>query len=183
MNAIAVGFRLLPFSYIRVTENALPNAMTFFQTCDPLAFIKLAIGPGVGALSVRLIVQELSKVHVAITIALHAFAFACVLVPLAFEYSCLLVDHNSETLSFVLLQLASVDAVVVTLYAEVRQFCQFIIVKEITFHRVVFVNAHGFPLIVIDEDQVLLDLIHTMLLGLKNSKAFFIKVRGVSEPS
>lgn len=64
-----------------------------------------------------------------------------------------------------------------------RQFCQFIIVKEITFHSVVFVDAHGFPLIVIDEDQVLLDLIHTLLLGLKNSKAFFIKVRGVSEPS
>ena len=122
------------------------------------------------------VVLELTLVFVAITVSFHADAIACVFVPLTLIDPCLAINHDTEALAFVIDKLAAINAVIVTLDPEMRQFRKFRVIEQITLHYVILVDAHRFPLLIVNEHKILLDFSHPLLLSKHDFHGLFIQV-------
>lgn len=56
MNSVAVCFALFPLADVRVSENTLPDSLTFFEALSPLALVYLTVSPAINTLAVGLVV-------------------------------------------------------------------------------------------------------------------------------
>ena len=66
MDTVPGRFRLAPLSYVRVSEDALPDALAFFKTEAPLTLVHFAVGPCINAFSVRFTINELTFISVSV---------------------------------------------------------------------------------------------------------------------
>ena len=134
VNAVALSLALTPLADIRIAEKAAPDSVALLQAVLPFTIINLAICPGVNAFAMSLACLEVTFISVGVGVALVAAALSQVKVPLALVNSVLLVEHYTVAFPLTLLQLASVDRVLVLFYTEILRALQLRVVKYRAFH-------------------------------------------------
>ena len=119
MHAISGSLGLEPLADVAVSKDSFPDSLTFFETSGPLALIYFAIGPRVDAFPMRLAIEELPFISVAIGVALHATPTPCVILPLTLVDSSFAILHDAQALTLPIDKLTAIHGLIVVLHPEI----------------------------------------------------------------
>jgi hypothetical protein len=184
MHTVAISFGILPLSYVRIAEDALPHTITFLDSMSPLSIIDFSICPAVDTFAMGFTIKEFAFVAVAILVAFIAFAVTQIIYPLTFVDSVFLVLHDTPTDTLAIDQLASVNCVCVTFNTKALCGFDLIVVEHSALHDVFLADTVLLPFVLIlSLCKLLLLLVHLLLLLLLKEllHGCIIKVLRVTE--
>jgi hypothetical protein len=147
VDAEPISFGLLPRSNVRVTKNASPDPLSFFQARNPLSLVNFAIDPSVNTFAMGLICLKFAFISIPIAVPFHTSTASGIVYPVAFVQPCFAIEYNSGAFPLVINDLSSINTVFVHFDPKFFALLYLFVVENTTLHGIFFADRLGFPLL------------------------------------
>ena len=134
--SVSMSFVLVPLADVAVTSDALPDTIAVFDSIKPFSIVSVAVNPGVEPFARDSTLIILAQVLITVAEAFVALAMALISDPFALVNPADLIDTDARTMAFLIVNLTTIERLLVTLDREVLACFQLFKVKQVGYHFV-----------------------------------------------